>query len=856
MAQTAQIAAKVFDTPLMIDPEKGAVIVQALGPRLLGIASDRSLDVLGVEPSADRWEARPEAGSMIGGSLYRGVKKHGAYLNVQGVAVIPVTGTLVRRGSYVGESSGMTSYEGLSAQVRAAADDESVRAIALEIDSFGGEAAGIFELMADIRAAREKKPVHAFLAEYALSAGYAIASQADRITIPPFGKAGSIGVVVIHADYQDNLEKAGIKVTLIHSGKHKVDGNPYEHLTSEVRDRIQQENDAMWLAFAEAVEEGRRGKLTAQGAMKLEAGVFTGLDAVKRGLADEVIEARVAFEQLVEQLNPPIRNTAVTSAAAAAASLAGGHLPAGGQLVATGVTDRAALADWIDTHIADLGDPTSLAALSEDLRAAVAGVAPDCSPGCETGAEAPSSKETDMTKDVTKPDAEEQKAKTTAAPERSADEAVQAERERASKITAKVAQAGLPSSFGQKLIADGVSLEAAYDKILDEKAAQAQDGGDINGVTPTAKVTGDVVDRTTEGITKALYARVGLDGGERNEFTGMQLREMARASLTARGISVQGGAMALAGAAFSPAAASGGMHSTSDFGNILVDVANKSMLKGFEETEETFEQFTSTGTLGDFKPTKRVGLDAFPSLAEVPEGAEFKHGTIGDHGESVVLATYGRLFALTRQTIINDDLDAFSRIPMKMGRAARRTVGDLVYAILTGNPDMSDGTALFHADHNNLAGSAGLPGEATINAGITAMATQKDRGGNATALNIPASYLIAGPANRSAVLQALNSEYAPDDTDKVGTSKMPRAYNTVRGAATPVFDARITGNAWFLAADPSRFDTIEVSYLDGIALPFLDQQDGWSVDGTEFKVRLDAAAKALAWEGLYKNAGS
>jgi hypothetical protein len=106
------------------------------------------------------------------------------------------------------------------------------------------------------------------------------------------------------------------------------------------------------------------------------------------------------------------------------------------------------------------------------------------------------------------------------------------------------------------------------------------------------------------------------------------------------------------------------------------------------------------------------------------------------------------------------------------------------------------------------------------------------------------------------VLQALNSEYAPDDTDKVGTAKMPRAYNTVRDAAKPIFDARISGDAWFLAADPSRFDTIEVSYLDGIALPFLDQQDGWTVDGTEFKVRLDAAAKALAWEGLYKNAGS
>ena len=105
------------------------------------------------------------------------------------------------------------------------------------------------------------------------------------------------------------------------------------------------------------------------------------------------------------------------------------------------------------------------------------------------------------------------------------------------------------------------------------------------------------------------------------------------------------------------------------------------------------------------------------------------------------------------------------------------------------------------------------------------------------------------------MLQSLKSEHAPDDTEKSGTEKQPRAYNTVKDAADPVFDARLNGSAWYLAADPNRFDTIEVSYLDGIQTPYLDQQDGWTVDGTEFKVRIDAVATALAWEGLYKNAG-
>jgi hypothetical protein len=109
---------------------------------------------------------------------------------------------------------------------------------------------------------------------------------------------------------------------------------------------------------------------------------------------------------------------------------------------------------------------------------------------------------------------------------------------------------------------------------------------------------------------------------------------------------------------------------------------------------------------------------------------------------------------------------------------------------------------------------------------------------------------------RSSVLQTLRSEHAPDDTAKSGSAKMPRAYNTVRDAAEPIFDARLTGTAWYLAADPSAADTVEIGYLDGQRTPFLDQQEGWSVDGTEFKVRIDATATALAWEGLYRNAGS
>lgn len=847
MTDPVTIATRAFNTPLLMAPAKAAVIAQQLGPRFLRLGDDEHVLLEGdfAKPEARHEQPRPKAASLLGDEVFHHVKKSGrGYSNIQGIAVIPVVGTLVRRGSYVGASSGTTSYEGLSAQIRAAKDDDDVRVVALEIDSFGGEAAGIFDLAQQIRDLREVKPVYAFIADYALSAGYAIASQADHITVPPFGEAGSIGVVSMHIDIEGQLEKQGKRVTLIHSGAEKVAGNPFEKLPETVREKIQKDNDAMWTGFAQLVEHGRRGKITMADALKTEAAIYRGQDAVDRRLVDQVAEARGAFAALVEHLNPPLVAVGGSVQKAAAA------------------TDLAPSLSITSGGGFDLQAATR--AITQFAKGADASLGTNRSPGCDTGAGAPQTQETDMSDDVTKPTTSKVADKTTAAPVEGAtttdaakgDDAVAAERERASKITAKVTKAGLPATFATELIDSGASLEVAYDKILDAKADAAADGGDIRPAGH-ARITDDGRDRTRKGMTKALLFKTGLEGGERNEFTSMSLREMARASLAAQGITLSvGSGMQLASAAFAPSMASGGMHSTSDFTNILTDIANKSMLKGFEEAPEIFEQFTSVGIMGDFKPTKRVGLDAFPSLLEVKEGGEFTYGTMGDHGEMAMLATYGRLFAITRQTIINDELDALSKVPSRMGRAAKRTIGNLVFAMLKANGAMADGTALFHADHKNLASSGGVPSESAINAGITAMSKQTSGGGKEKQiLNISPKFLLADPAQRSVTLQSLNSEYAPDDTAKAGASKQSNAYNTVRDAAKPLFDARVGGNEWYLLGDPNQYDTIEVGYLDGIDTPWLDQQDGWSVDGTEFKVRIDACVTALAHQAMYKNAG-
>ena len=800
MTKTENIATRMFDTPLLIHPGKAATIAKAFGPRVLEIEAG-GLQVVGAE--ADAFAASPALGSILNDGLSRHLEQErSGYIKHGNVAVITIEGSLVRRGSWLGKSSGMTSYEGLRAQLKAAAADSDMKAIALEFDSPGGEAAGCFELADLVREIRAQKPVYGFCAEYAYSAAYALASQCTYLTVPEYGGAGSIGVIMMHLDQSKNLEMQGLTVTIIRSGARKAEGNSVEPLPDDLRDEWQEEGDKMRVDFCALVEKGRGDRLSLAAAMKTEAKAFVGPEAVRLGLADKVADPKKAFDAMVASID------------------------------ATGTWDGTV--------------PASVPTLS--------------SPGCTTrGVDPDNPKEATDMADKTKPD---EKQAAGGAPESGtnvdAGKAKDAPKGNpdATAIVAAVARANLPAQFASKMIEDGLTYAEASSKIIDKMAADAADGGDIANEATTTKITGDGVDRMKAGMVEALSAKAGLKDGKRNEFSSMTLREMARYSLTQRGLAVNfSSGLEMVGAAFVPTMA-GALHTTSDFGSVLADVANKSMLTGYQEQPEIFEMFTKVGSLTDFKPTKRVGTGAFPNLEKVAEGGEFNYGTMGDFNESILLATYGKLFAISRQAVINDDLGAFVETPNKMGRAAKRTVAAAVYAILNGNPDMSDGNALFSTAHKNLASSGSAPTEEAINAGITAMAEQTPRGTDPKSaddvrMNIPAKYILAAHSQRSEVLATLNSEHAPTTTN----SKGPRRHNTAYKAAEPLFDSRISGNSWFMLADPNAFDTIEVAYLDGVSEPFIDQQDGWSVDGTEFKVRIDAGVSATGWEAVYKNAG-
>ena len=352
-----------------------------------------------------------------------------------------------------------------------------------------------------------------------------------------------------------------------------------------------------------------------------------------------------------------------------------------------------------------------------------------------------------------------------------------------------------------------------------------------------------------DSVRASLYSRIGLGEMQAdNRYNNMNLRELARASLDGRGIGVSTlNVMNMVGLAFT--------HSSSDFGNILMDAAYKSLLAGWEGAEETYHLWTKKGRLGDFKVSNRVGLGQFSSLREVKPGAEYKHITLGDTGETIQLATYGEIFSINRQAIINDDLDALTRIPQLMGEAARATVGDLVYALLTGDVKMKDGKQLFDSSRNNLFGAGSKLSLEALSTAKTAMRLQGAtvaKGAKPRPLNIQPAFVICPVALEDKAKQIINSASAPGTDTNAGID------NPIRGFAKVIGEPRLdaaSASAYYQVAKQGS-DTIEVAYLDGIEQPYFETQEGFTSDGMATKVRIDAGVSALDARGMNKSTGA
>jgi capsid assembly protease len=288
-----QIASRVLNRPLLLHPTKAEVLLHVLEGRL---PMDGSLAPL--SPGANRFT----------GTLRKEGPGRGMYSVSGGTAIVTIEGSLVNRGAWIGTDSGLVSYEGIAAQLRAARDDTEVKSILLDIDSSGGEATGMFATAKLIAEIDKVKPIVAFVNDLAASAAYGLASAAREIVVSPTSVVGSIGVVMTHMDRSAELVTKGIKPTLIYAGSHKVDGNPFGPLTDAVRADLQVEVMKFYDQFTSLVGEGRGAKLTVDMARATEARTFLGQEAVDRGLADRV----ASLDAVLAGLSPRRAETLTT----------------------------------------------------------------------------------------------------------------------------------------------------------------------------------------------------------------------------------------------------------------------------------------------------------------------------------------------------------------------------------------------------------------------------------------------------------------------------------------------------------------------------------------------------------------
>ena len=420
-----------------------------------------------------------------------------------------------------------------------------------------------------------------------------------------------------------------------------------------------------------------------------------------------------------------------------------------------------------------------------------------------------------------------------------------AERERVATIYDISGRLGLERGIAEDLITRGVVLDEARRIILDRVADEAEQKRTFAQVSTPL---GGLDERQTrrEAVTSALLHRYSptlfpLNDPAR-DYRGMTLLELSREFLASAGVNVRGMSR--------DEIATRALHSTSDFPEIIAAVTNKTLSQAYEAYPQTFKPFCRQVQAADFRDITRVQLGEAPQLQKVNEAGEFKRGTIGEARERYRVETYGRVVGITRQTIINDDLDAFTRLPAMYGTAIATLESDVVWAILTANAAMGDGVALFHATHKNLASSGSALSTASIGEARASMAKQTGID-KKTVLNIRPTYLLVPVSLELAAEQLLAQNLTPTKTADV----VPQSIRSLAVIAEPRLDT-VSQTGWFLTASPAQIDTLEYAYLEGQQGAYIETRNGFDVDGVEIKCRLDFGAKAIDWRGLYKNPGA
>lgn len=442
-----------------------------------------------------------------------------------------------------------------------------------------------------------------------------------------------------------------------------------------------------------------------------------------------------------------------------------------------------------------------------------------------------------------------------------------AERERVADIQRYADTLGVS---GDDLVRDEVGLDQARAKLLERYAEQKR-----SGIEPGGRVEavdgGDATEKLARGATDWMLVRAGAapkveehsrKRGETyradpGEFRGMTLSEVAQRSLEAHGIRTAGmDKMTMLQRALAMRA--GGYHTTSDFPTLLENVMHKTLLAEYDLRDTDWRRFCTIGSVSDFRPHNRYRVAQFGRLEKLNEHGEFRNKPIDDgEKESIQADTEGNIISISRKTLINDDLDAFVGLSGRLGGAAAYSIEEAVFDMIKENngmgPKMSSGNPLFHSSHNNVAGQESLS-VAGLEEDRIVLAEQMDPGGNRY-LNLRPDILLVpmGLGGEARVINA--AEWDVDEVASDSTNKFHKP-NKVRGLFTTIIDTpRLSGNRRYVLASPQVAPVFEVAFLNGQQEPFLEMQEGWRIDGVEWKVRLDYGVAAVDFRGAVTNEG-
>ncbi len=470
--------------------------------------------------------------------------------------------------------------------------------------------------------------------------------------------------------------------------------------------------------------------------------------------------------------------------------------------------------------------------------------------------------------------------------------ALAVERKRRADIISDCTLAKLERSFADKLCDTGVSADEARKHILKEVSNRQAvthtfaglPQGDVSAIHGDTNqegvegysytVTRSQSEKMADAMRDALVHRsmsaarvkaAGQPAPEAKEFANLGLFRMAQTWLHSIGAPVHRMSNQEVGKAIIGNRSvleryriqRDAWHTRGSFANLMMDAANKTLLAAYEEAPYSWSLWArQAASVQDFKPINRIRFSESPDLEAVPETMPYPEKAMSDSKESYSVQKFGAMFSVSWETIVNDDLDAISRVPAMHGNAARRLQNKKVYEVLTSNPTMGDGFSLFNASHpsgTNQSGSAGAPAVGTLNTAFAAMMTQKGLNSQVI-LNIQPRYLIVPAALSATALELISSaSYVVAN----GNSGVTNIYGTNgQRPMTVVVEPVLDGNSptvWYLAADPSQIDTVELAFLSGEESPVLESEVDFDTDTYKYKVRQTFGVAAIDWRGLYRN---